>query len=156
MRTTSRRARAVIAAVAASLALATVIGPAAAAEPRPQGVTIVSPMVVPGNPNDGTFAASGSALICGSGDVVDTRLVVLRGSLETDFVITVNKTFTCDDESGTFFARLLVRSTGGYETFTWAILGGTGAYRCLSGLGSGSTVPIEGGVTNTYIGYLFH
>lgn len=155
MRASSRRARAAIAAVAALLALAAVIGPVTAAEPRPQGVTIVSPMVVPGNPNYGTFTTSGSTLICGSGHVIDTRLVVLRGSLDTDFVITVNKTFTCDDGSGAFFARLLVRSSGGCETFTWAILGGTEAYRGLFGLGSGSTVPFEGGVTNTYRGYVF-
>ena len=156
MRTSSHRARAIVAALAASLALVTVIGPVAAAEPKPQGVTIVSPMTVPGNPNYGSFTASGSPLICGSGDVVDTRLVVLRGSFETDFVLTVTKTFTCDDLSGTFFARLLVRSSGGVETFTWVILGGTGRYHGLFGLGSGSTEPFEGGVTNTYTGYLFH
>jgi hypothetical protein len=156
MRTTSHRARAIVAALAASLAIATVIGPVAAAEPRPQGVTIVSDMIVPGNPNYGSFTASGSALICASGDVIDTRLVVLRGSLESDFVITVNKTFSCDDGSGTFFARLLVRMSDGCETFSWVILGGTGRYRGLFGLGSGFTVPIEGGVTNTYTGYLFH
>ena len=158
MRTSSHRARAIVAALAASLALATVIGPVAAAEPTPQGVTIVSDMTVPGNPNYGSFTASGSPLICRSGAVIDTRLVVLRGSLDTDFVLTVNKTFTCDDGSGTFFARLLVRMSGGVETFTWVILGGTGRYHDLFGLGSGSTVPFEGGggVTNTYTGYLFH
>jgi hypothetical protein len=118
MRTTSHRARAIVATLAASLALVTVIGPVAGTEPRPQAVTIVSPMTVPGNPNYGFFTASGSPLICASGDVIDTRLVVLRGSLESDFVLTVNKTFTCHDGSGTFFARLLVRMSGGVETFT--------------------------------------
>ena len=158
MRTSSHRARAIIAALTASLALVSVIGPVAAAEPRPQAVTIVSPMFVPGNPNSGSFTASGSPLVCGSGDVIDTRLVLLRGSFETDFVLTVNKTFTCDDKSGTFFARLLVRMSGSVETFTWVILGGTGRYHDLFGLGSGSTEPFEGGggVTNTYTGYLVH
>jgi hypothetical protein len=156
MRTPSHRARAIVATLAASLALVTVIGPVAGTEPRPQAVTIVSPMTVPGNPNYGFFTASGSPLICASGDVIDTRLVVLRGSLESDFVLTVNKTFTCHDGSGTFFARLLVRMSGGVETFTWVILGGTGRYHDLFGLGSGSTVPFDsgGGVTNTYTGYL--
>jgi hypothetical protein len=158
MRTSSHRAQAIGAALAASLALVTVIGPVAAAELRPHEVTIVSPMVVPGNPNYGTFTASGSRLICRSGDVIDTRLVLLKGSFETDFVLTVDKTFTCDDGSGTFFARLLVRMSGGVETFVWVILGGTGRYHDLFGLGSGTTVPFDGGggVTNTYLGYLVH
>jgi len=155
MRTSSHRARAIVAALAASLVLVTVIGPAAAST-SPQRVTIVSDMKVPGSPNYGSFTASGSALICESGDVIDTRLVLLRGSFETDFVLTVNKTFTCGDQSGTFFARLLVRMSGGVETFTWVILGGTGRYHDLFGLGSGSTVAIDGGVTNTYTGYLVH
>ena len=157
MRTSSHRARAIVAALAASLVLVTVIGPAAAST-SPQRVTIVSDMTVPGNPNYGSFTASGSPLICESGDVIDTRLVLLRGSFETDFVLTVNKTFTCDDKSGTFFARLLVRMSGSVETFTWVILGGTGRYHDLFGLGSGSTEPFEGGggVTNTYTGYLVH
>jgi hypothetical protein len=154
MRTSSHRARAIVAALAASLALATAIGPVAAAQPRPQQVTIVSDMTVPGNPNYGSFTASGSPLICRSGLVVDTRLVMLRGSFETEYVLTVDKTFTCS-ESDTFFARLLVRGNGGVETFAWVILGGTGKYHGLFGLGSGSTVPIEGGATNTYTGYLF-
>jgi len=154
MRTSSHRARAIVAALAASLALATAIGPVAAAQPKPRQVTIVSDMTVPGNPNYGSFTASGSPLICRSGLVLDTRLVMLRGSFETDYVLTVDKTFTCS-ESNTFFARLLVHGNGGVETFTWAILGGTGKYHGLFGLGSGSTVPIEGGVTNTYTGYLF-
>ena len=158
MRATSHRARAIVAALAASLTLVTVIGPVAAAEPRPQAVTIVSPMTVPGNPNYGSFVVSGSPLLCRYGDVIDTRLVVLRGSLDSDFVITVNKTFTCGDESGTFFAKLLVRMSGGVETFTWVIVGGTLRYHDLFGIGSGSTVPFEegGGVTNTYTGYLVH
>jgi hypothetical protein len=160
MRTSNHRARAIVAALAASLVLVTVIGPAAAST-SPQRVTIDSPMTVPGNPaNYGSFTASESPLICKSGDVIDTRLVLLRGSFETDFVLTVNKTFTCGDGSGTFFARLLVRMSGDVETFTWVILGGTGRYHDLFGLGSGSTVdstvPIGGGVTNTYTGYLVH
>jgi hypothetical protein len=158
MPTSNHRARAFVAALAASLALATVVGPVAASQPKPQQVTIVSDMVVPGNPNYGTFTASGSRSICTSGEVIDTRLVVLSGSLDSDFVLTVNKTFTCNDGSGTFFARLLVRMSGGYETFTWVILGGTGRYHDLFGLGSGSTVAFAGGggVTNTYTGYLVH
>jgi hypothetical protein len=157
MRTSSHRARAIVAALAASLVLVTVIGPAAAAEPKPQPVTIVSDMAVVGLPHNlGTFDTVRGP-ICASGTVADTRLVwIVGGPGANPYVLTVNKTFTCVDESATFFARLLVRGNGGYETFSWVILGGTGKYRGLFGLGGGSTVPIEGGVTNTYTGYLFH
>jgi hypothetical protein len=159
MRTSSHRARAIVAALAASLALATAIGPVAAAQPKPQPVTIVSDMAVVGLPDNlGTFdTVRGS--ICTSGTVADTGLVWIAGGPDANpYVLTVNKTVTCDDGSGTFFARLLVRGNGGMETFTWVILGGTGRYHDLFGLGSGSTVPFEGGggVTNTYKGYLFH
>jgi hypothetical protein len=158
MHASSHRARAIVATLAASLALVTVIGPVAATEPKPQGVTIVSPMIVPGNPNYGSFTTSGSRLVCRSGHVIDTRLDLLKGDFNTDFVLTVNKTFTCADRSGAFFARLLVRMSGGVETFGWVILGGTGRYHDLFGLGSGTTVPFPrgGGVTNTYTGYLVH
>lgn len=156
MRTTSHRARAIFAALAASLALATAIGPVAAALPKPQQVTIVSDMTVVGLPHNlGTFDTVRGP-ICTSGTVADTRLVWIVGGPDANpYVLTVNKTFTCDDGSGTFFARLLVRGNGGVETFTWVILGGTGTYHDIFGLGSGSTVPITGGVTNTYTGYLF-
>ena len=60
MRTSNHRARAIVAALAASLALVTVIGPVAAAEPRPQQVTIVSDMTVPGNPNYGSSQPVGA------------------------------------------------------------------------------------------------
>ena len=46
--------------------------------------------------------------------------------------------------------------SGGVETFSWVIVGGTGRYAHTFGLGYGTTVPIEGGVTNTYTGYLVH
>jgi hypothetical protein len=157
MRTTSHRARAIVAALAASLALVAMIGPVAAAEPRPQPVTIVSEMAVVGLPHNlGTFDTV-SGPICTPGTVADTRLVWIVGGPDANpYVLTVNKTFTCDDGSGTFFARLLVRGNGGVETFTWVILGGTGSYHGLFGLGRGSTEPSDGGVTNTYTGYLFH
>ena len=158
MRTSSHRARAIVSVLAASLALVTVIGPVAAADPKSQPVTIVSDMAVVGLPHNlGTFDTVRGP-ICTSGTVADTRLVWIVGGPDTNsYVLTVNKTFTCGDGSGTFFARLLVQGTGGVETFIWAILGGTGTYRHLFGLGSGSTVPFEGGggVTNTYTGYLF-
>ena len=158
MRTFSHRARAIVAVLAASLALVTVIGPVAGAEPKAQPVTIVSDMAVVGLPHNlGTFDTVRGP-ICMLGTVADTRLVWIVGGPEVNpYVLIVNKTLTCDDGTGAFFARLLVRGYGGVETFTWVILGGTGRYHDLFGLGGGSTVPFEGGggVTNTYTGYLF-
>jgi hypothetical protein len=158
MRTSNHRARAIVAALAASLALATAIGPVAAGQPKPQPVTIVSDMKVVGLPHNLGIFDTVRGPICTSGTVADTRLVWIVGGPDANpYVLTVDKTFTCGDGSGTFFARLLVRGNGGYETFTWAILGGTGKYQGLFGLGSGSTVPLEGGggATNTYRGYMF-
>jgi hypothetical protein len=158
VRTSNRRARAILAALAASLVLASVPGPVAAAQPRLQPVTVASDMIVVGLPhNEGTFDTLRGPL-CDSGTVADTRLIWLVGGPDVNpYVLTVDKTFTCLDATGTIFVRLLVRGSGGYETFTWVILGGTGRYRGLFGLGSGSTVPFAGGggVTNTYTGYLF-
>lgn len=148
MGTSDHRARAIVAALAASVALMTMIGPAVAAGP-PQQVTIVSPMTVSGDPpNSGTFTTIGSDLICESGGVLDTRYV--WGSNGNKLL--VDKTFTCG--AGTIFFRLQVHGAGPRETFTWVILGGTGAYAHLHGQGSGTTGPSSGGATNTYAGYL--
>jgi hypothetical protein len=158
MRTSSHRGRTIVAVLAVALSFAGVIGPVAAAEPKPQRVTIVSDMAVVGLPHNlGTFDTVRGP-ICTSGTVADTRLVWIVGGPDANpYVLTVNKTFTCNDGSGTFFAMLLVRGDGGAETFTWVILGGTGSYRDVVGLGTGFTVPFEGGggATNTYTGYLF-
>ena len=75
MRMLDGRARVLVSVLAASVALMTVVGSVAAA-PRPEPVTIVSPMTVSDTgPNFGTFTTSGTELICGGGPVVDTRYV---------------------------------------------------------------------------------
>jgi hypothetical protein len=121
MRRSNHRVRLIVAALAASLALVSVIGPVAAAQPKVQPVTIVSDMAVVGLPHNlGTFETVRGP-ICTSGTVADTRLVWLVGGPNANpYVLTVYKTFTCGDGSGTFFASLLVRGSGGYETFGWA------------------------------------
>jgi hypothetical protein len=145
-----------VAALVASLALLAVVGTATARTPA-QHVTIVSDMVVTGQGgNYGTFTSSESRLICGSGTVEDTALTWLRGPDENGYVLTVDKTFTCADGSGRLFFRLLVRGNADVERFTWAVVGGTGTYAGRFGLGVGSTLPTDGGVVNTYSGYLFH
>ena len=133
MRTSNHRARALVAALAASMALASVFGPVAAAQPKPQQVTIVSDMTVVGLPHNlGTFDTVRGP-ICQSGTVADTSLVWIVGGPDSNsYVLTVAKTLTCLDKTDTIFFRLLAR-------------------------GSGSTVPFAGGggATNTYAGYIF-
>jgi len=161
MRTSDRRARALVSVLAATLTLMTVITPAAAAVP--QDVAIVSPMTFndPG-PNTGTFTTSGNAtesgLICPSGTVVDTRYVVGGFQSGHKVQILVLKDFTCDDDSGTFLVKIQVHAAfDGTESFTWVVQGGTDAYEHLRGSGDGSTVgnpdPSTGN-TNYYVGFV--
>lgn len=126
-------------------------------------VTIVSHMTF--NPNDfntGTFVASGAAvdqgLICASGTVVDTRLIFAGSQSGRGAQIPVRKTFSCPD--GDLFIKIQVHLdfATSTETFTWVVLGGTGAYGGVSGSGQGSTVADgsdpQTGNFNTYTGFL--
>jgi hypothetical protein len=163
MRTSDRRARALVAALAASLAVITAIAPAAAA--APMQVEIVSPMTFnPDGFNFGTFEASGSAVddgsICDSGTVDDTRIIFVGFQSGRGAQIPVRKTFTCGDSSGTFFVKIQVHLDfeSSTESFSWVILGGTGDYAHLKGSGEGSTVsdgsdPQTGNI-NTYDGFV--
>jgi hypothetical protein len=159
MRTSSRRARAVLAVVAASLALMAIVAPGAARTPS-HHVTIVSdmtPIVYPAGYNSGTFTARGSSLICPSGTVLDTRYASRPNPNPPAYYLVVDKTFTCANGTGTIFFRLWVHGDGlGKESFVWAVLGGTHAYARLRGAGLGSSVlfPDSTGVTNRYTGFL--
>jgi hypothetical protein len=163
MRTSSRPARAIVAVVAATLALISVLGPVAAG--TPQQVQIVSHMNFnPDGPNFGDFTATGSAvdsgLVCASGTVVDTGIVFGGFQSGRSAQILVRKTFTCADGSGTFFVKIQVHLDFETETesFTWVVLGGTGDYESLRGSGDGSTVSDgsdpQTGNFNTYTGFL--
>ena len=143
-------------------ALALVVAAPVAAK-GPTDVTIVSHMTF--NPNDfntGTFVASGAAvdrgLICASGTVVDTRLIFAGSQSGRGAQIPVRKTFSCPD--GDLFIKIQVHLdfATSTETFSWVVLGGTGAYGDVSGNGQGSTVgdgsdPQTGNI-NTYLGFL--
>jgi hypothetical protein len=157
MRTTSRRTRVLTAITAAGVALMAVIGPVAAAAPQP--VTIVSHVTFnPDGPNFGDFevTSGGGGLICDEGTLVDTRYVFGGGQSNRKLQILVLKDFQCPD--GTFTVKIQVHidfAVG--ETFTWAILGGTGAYGHLEGAGQGQTIPNadpNSGNTNIYTGFL--
>jgi hypothetical protein len=165
MRPATRRARAILWVLAASMALVIVAGPAAAASPQP--VTIVSHVTFnPDGPNSGDFAITGMAadskVICARGTFVDTGIHFAgyqsdRGGRSV-VQLQVDKTFTCGDRSGTFFVKMQIQAdfNTGFETFTWVVQGGTGDYGSLRGSGSGSTVPDDdrNGNTNTFTGFL--
>jgi len=115
------------------------------------------------DPNTGDFTTSGAAtesgLICSSGTVLDVGLVFSGFESKTGQVqILVRKLFTCADGSGTILVKIQVHANpDGTETFTWVVLGGTGAYQNLHGSGQGTTVPNADpstGNTNFYEGFL--
>lgn len=129
----------------------------------PTQVAIVSHMNFnPDGFNFGTFDASGPAVdegrICASGTVDDTRLIFAGYQSGRSIQIPVRKTFTCPD--GQIFIKIQVHLDLGSstETFSWVVLGGTGAYDGVAGSGRGTTVsdgsdPQTGNV-NTYSGFL--
>jgi hypothetical protein len=162
MRTRQPGVRPILAALSALLALGAVAGPAAAAAP-PRSVTIVSDVTFNQNgPNFGTFTATGAAVdagtMCESGTFVDTgiRFAGFQGH-QGEVQLQVFKTFTCDDGSGTFDVKMQIQANfgTGLETFQWVITGGSGDHAGLHGSGRGTTVPRDGGNTNTYLGAIF-
>jgi hypothetical protein len=163
MRTSDRRARALVAVLAANIAVIALIAPVAAA--APQQVEIVSHMNFnPDGFNFGTFEASGVAVddgtICASGTVDDTRIIFAGFQSGRGAQIPVRKTFTCADGSGTFFVKIQVHLDfeSSTESFSWVVLGGTGDYSQLRGSGDGSTVSDgsdpQTGNFNNYVGFM--
>lgn len=122
----------------------------------PAGATPPSDVeiVVPGF--DGPFVATGPAVddgvVCGTGEVSTTFIKAAGFQSNPGVNLTVGKEFTCDDESGTFSAKLQVRiDFVRGVSFQWVITGGTGAYEDLHGTGSGFVVPVD---TDIYQGRL--
>jgi hypothetical protein len=147
--------------IGAMLVGAIAIVPASAASPT--AVTIVSPMTFnPDGFNFGTFEASGPAvdagLICESGTVDDTGIIFAGFQSNRGAQIPVRKTFTCPD--GELFIKIQVHLEfeTATESFSWVVLGGSGAYAGVRGSGQGTTVsdgsdPQTGNINN-YTGFL--
>src|SRR5690349_7921195 len=159
MRTHRPGIRSILATLSALLAVGVLAAPVAAAAP-PKAVTIVSDVTfVNGGPNIGDFHASGagvdSGTLCASGTFEDQGIRFAGFPARTGEVqLQVLKRFTCDDGSGTFDLKMQIKANfdTGLETFQWVITGGSDAYASLHGSGTGSTVPREGGNTNTFVG----
>jgi len=104
------------------------------------GATVPHRLYVPG----GTFVDTGIRF---------AGFQSVRGTVQ----LQVNKTFTCDDGSGTFDIKMQIHANfdTGIESFTWVATGGTGAYSRLHGSGTGSTVPNPPiGNINTFAGFV--
>lgn len=123
------------------LALAITL-PAGAASPH-KGVNFEVETSLLGGP--GPFVASGPAvddgLMCNAGTVVNASGKA-TGFSPRGFNFQGIKHFTCDDGSGEFFVNLQARiDFRKGTTFNWNVLGGTGDYEDLHGVGSGSGLP---------------
>ena len=88
-----------------------------------------------------TFYASGPAvdngLVCATGDVVDLEITWNMSSAPFQN-LKAHKRFTCDDASGTFDIKMVVKlnKTTRNTTAKWRIVGGTSGYAGLKGHGS--------------------
>ena len=135
--------------LAVTLALATNTASAGPGEPpTPFKISITS---VP----DGPFTATGHGL-CASGQASTAFVAVPRTFPDGSFDLDVNKTFVCDDGSGSFemliFVRLKMVNGQFTNNFRWMITNGTGAYEDLSGFGTGEGVTPDGQALDLYTG----
>lgn len=129
-----------------------------AASSRPLDVHFEVPTTIPGEggPSFGPFTATGPAvdarIVCASGDTIDVFGKASGFQSPTGVNFQVVKLFTCDDGSGEFFVKLQVRIDKKGDNFNWNILGGTGSYEKLHGVGKGSGLPNPEGVLDLYSG----
>jgi hypothetical protein len=111
-----------------------------------------------GSPSGGPFSASGPAVdegvVCAGGWTTDVSLGISGGGGgHTGYHVLKN--FICDDGSGSFLLKLEVRtSPTGFGTYSWLVVGGTGAYLDLKGSGTGYGVPTDYGVHDLFFGNL--
>jgi hypothetical protein len=144
----TRRARWVVFAAVLIMSLSSAV--VAMAGP-PAAVRIEAPTIIGASPNP--FTASGPAvdagLICAIGKVHDISNVSIgprRGRIR---ILRVIKRFECDDGSGTFDTRLIVRlnTVTHRTTASWRVISGTGDYASLRGGGRLVGTPIDPGVS---------
>lgn len=104
---------------------------------------------------EGAFTATGHGL-CPSGQASTFFAALARTFPDGSIDLDVNKSFVCDDGSGSFdmllFVRLKLVNGQFTNNFRWMITNGTGAYEDLAGFGSGQGVTIEGKAIDLYTG----
>jgi len=154
-----RRKRFLVAASVATLAAVTVVmamaGTAGASGGTPLTITGQTTFGSPG-----TFQTSVGSGLCATGTTSDSNignLFTTGGQSNRHLIFHNQKTFTCDDGSGTFTMNLQVMLVFGNPTdsFSWTIVSGTGAYTNLHGTGSGVGLELGNGVDDTYTGSVF-
>ena len=109
-----------------------------------------------------TFVASGDAVdngvVCATGTVDDLSVEPSGGS-GTYTILHVVKRFYCDDGSGTFDIKMLVRlnNTTLQTSARWKFVGGTGSYTSLHGQGYLQGTPVVPGtsILDVYDGWAF-
>lgn len=99
------------------------------------------------------FTASGSAvstgLVCPTGTIDDLEVVVSGPPAGNFRILNVLKRFYCDDSSGTFDVKMVVKLDllTHQTTAHWKIVGGTGSYVNLKGNGTLVGTPIVPGTS---------
>ncbi len=132
-----------LAAVAVALAVVAIVGAAAGADAAPvrftltfNGSHVSDATLSPGLRHEGPFTASSP--FCPAGFAADSKV------LADDTSLTVLRTFTCDDGTGSFIAFLPnIRAEHG-GTGRWQIVDGTGNYATLRGIGSYQSERVSG------------
>jgi hypothetical protein len=147
-----------VAAFVASVAGAVVLAAAATA-----GAGVGTPVTISGQTtfgSPGTFQTSLGSGLCATGTTSDNNIGQLfstGGQSNRHIIFHDQKTFTCDDGSGTFTMNLQVMLVFGNpaDSFSWRIVGGTGAYTNLHGTGSGVGLEFANSVDDSYTGSVF-
>jgi hypothetical protein len=109
-----------------------------AVPPAPLHVEVLE---YPGSAIPEPFLASGAAvdggMVCAAGTVVDVSITSNQPAGPFR-ILQVLKRFTCDDASGTFDIKMVVKLdlATNDTTARWQIVGGTGDYAGLKGHGS--------------------
>jgi hypothetical protein len=108
----------------------------------------------------GAFQTSPGSGLCATGTTSDSNIGQLfstGGQSGRHIIFHDQKTFTCDDGSGTFTMNLQVMLVFGNpaDSFSWRIISGTGAYTNLHGTGSGVGLEFANSVDDSYTGSVF-
>lgn len=139
-------------ALAGALTVSYLVTHAGAAHATPSAPVTITTQIVFGPPaNHGTFQAVGP--LCPSGTFVD-QFHTAGGGQSPQFTALLDKTLTCDDNSGTFtiqFHAHFPRQLEGDST-PWTVLSGTGAYVTLHGTGNLTFVFTDSGGAETLTG----